>query len=362
MKFIATVKVRMLRLLVGLLRRVYEKPDGQQLLFRGMPYMEETSSHVFSDAVRNYANPYQIDSDATAREDVINNNDVIFITGRFRSGSTLLWNILRDVSDTTSYYEPFNERQWFNKVKRGDNIDKTHLGVEEYWREYDGLDFLGRFFKESWGENQFYMTASTWEPGMMRYIDELIRSGDKRVVLQFNRLDFRLSWVRRHYPNAKIIHIYRHPREQWLSFVKNADGCSPFDSFESLGNRDFFYLRRWARDLRYIFPFLDESQLHHPYELFYLIWRLSYNHGLTYADYSLAMEDLSEKTEATLNKLFTLIDIDLEFMAQAVSKVRGAQVQKWKSYADDSWFKELEERCETILGEYYFRRNTSAKC
>ena len=40
----------------------------------------------------------------------------IIITGRFRSGSTLLWNIFRDLPECTAYYEPFNERRWFDKT------------------------------------------------------------------------------------------------------------------------------------------------------------------------------------------------------------------------------------------------------
>ncbi|MGH9959423.1 MAG: hypothetical protein ACREBC_20240 [Pyrinomonadaceae bacterium] len=30
---------------------------------------------------------------------------IIFITGRFRSGSTLLWNLFRNVEAVTAYYE-----------------------------------------------------------------------------------------------------------------------------------------------------------------------------------------------------------------------------------------------------------------
>src|SRR4029453_9208736 len=36
----------------------------------------------------------------------------VFITARFRSGSTLLWNLFRHLSGCTSYYEPLNERRW----------------------------------------------------------------------------------------------------------------------------------------------------------------------------------------------------------------------------------------------------------
>lgn len=357
MKGLVTVKIIISRFLIGLLRRVYEKPEGERLLFSSVPYMEDLSSSAFTDEVNNYANPYQPGACTTGREDIINDHNVMFITGRFRSGSTLLWNMLRDIPGTTSYYEPFNERRWFNADKCGKGVDNTHLGVEDYWREYDGLDSLGRFFKDSWGDKNLYMTGSSWEPRMMHYIDELIRSGDTRVILQFNRLDFRLNWVRRYYPNAKIIHIYRNPREQWLSYIKSADGCGPADSFRSLGNQDFFYLRRWGRDLRYIFPFLDESRLTHLYELFYLIWRLSYNHGSTYADYSMSMEDLAKNTDASLSKVFSLVNIKKELIAQASSKVKNIPAQRWQGYADDSWFKKQEERCETILSEYYFGQN-----
>ena len=38
----------------------------------------------------------------------------IFITARFRTGSTLLWNIFRHIEGCTAYYEPFNERRWFD--------------------------------------------------------------------------------------------------------------------------------------------------------------------------------------------------------------------------------------------------------
>lgn len=354
MEILTKAKGVIFRYVLNLLWRVYNKPSGQHLLFHNVPYMEAISSKVFTDEAKNFSNPYFSGVRIAGREDVINNSHVTFVTGRFRSGSTLLWNILRDAPETTSYYEPLNEREWFNRDKRGGNVDNTHVGVDEYWKEYDGLDSLGRFFKTSWGEKQFYMTATSWEPDMMNYIDELIRSGNKRVVLQFNRLDFRLSWVRQYYPKAKIIHIYRHPREQWLSYIKGAEGCSSTDNFSSLGDQDFFYLRRWGRDLRYVFSFLDENNLTHPYELFYLIWRLSYNHGLTYSDYSVSMEDLSKKTETTLSKIFSLINIDPEYLSQALSKVKDTQPQKWQSYAENSWFEGLEEHCEAILGEYYY--------
>ena len=73
----------------------------------------------------------------------------IFITARFRSGSTLLWNIFRQIDGLHSYYEPLNERMWFDKTHREDHTDKSHLGVKDYWCEYDHLVDLAQFFQKA---------------------------------------------------------------------------------------------------------------------------------------------------------------------------------------------------------------------
>ena len=65
-------------------------------------------------------------------------SDVVIVTGRFRSGSTLLWNLFRQAGGFTAYYEPLNERRWFDPTARGDRTDSTHRNVSDYWREYDG--------------------------------------------------------------------------------------------------------------------------------------------------------------------------------------------------------------------------------
>ena len=44
-------------------------------------------------------------------------------------------------------------------------------------------------------------------------------------MLQFNRADLRVAWLRQQFPQAKLIHLYRHPRDQWLSvFVVSSVG------------------------------------------------------------------------------------------------------------------------------------------
>ena len=69
----------------------------------------------------------------------------VFISARFRSGSTALWNVFRNTPDCTAFYEPFNERRFFDSSTRGEYVDSTHRGVNDYWREYEAISGLEAF-------------------------------------------------------------------------------------------------------------------------------------------------------------------------------------------------------------------------
>jgi hypothetical protein len=150
---------------------------------------------------------------------ILDKSQAVFITSRFRSGSTLLWNIFRQEEGFTSFYEPFNERQWFNLDKRGSFVDKSHRGVSDYWTEYEKMSALTKMYNEEWIRHNLYLDKTAWQPEMRSFIDGIISESPNRPVLQFNRIDFRLPWLRHIYPNAKFIHLFRHPRDQFCSFL-----------------------------------------------------------------------------------------------------------------------------------------------
>src|SRR5262249_48746863 len=87
----------------------------------------------------------------------------IIVTARFRTVSTLIWHLFRQGPGCTSYYEPFNERRWFDPSARGDRVDRSHRDVEEYWREYDALGVLGDYFQEDWIRRNLYMDETAWD-------------------------------------------------------------------------------------------------------------------------------------------------------------------------------------------------------
>jgi sulfotransferase family protein len=345
----------------AILRHIASIDDGREILTR---FLLEQNAHRFP-AVPSCAAmveaPYP---DLDWREERLCTplrSDIIFVTGRFRSGSTLLWNIFRSIEGITAYYEPFNERRWFDPSTRGARVDKTHLNVREYWSEYDGLVGLDEHYSEEWTRRQLYMDEHSWNPAMQRYVEVLVESAQGRPVLQFNRVDMRLAWLRSRFPNAKLLHIFRHPRDQWCSTLP-----ASLHNGQALTLRDFepldgFYLLPWARDLINYFPFLSLHEDTHPYELFYQIWKLSYLFGRAYCHASVCFERLVQTPDTAIREILeavSIIGVDPEALARLVEPVAFG---KWKAFAHSSWFEAIEERAEAAFRDFIRCPTSSAQ-
>jgi len=288
-------------------------------------------------------------------------DDIIIVSARFRSGSTLLWNLFRNIRGFVSYYEPFNERRWFDPAARGERVDSTHRKVADYWAEYDGMADLGDVFDEAWNEKQLYMSEGTWNPRMKSYIERLVEKANGRPVLQFNRLDFRLPWARHTFPNAKLVHLYRHPRDQWTSNLQKNERFTPDGKMSDFAEVDGFYLLNWARDLKYHFPFLDEQAIEHPYQLHYFLWKLSYVYGRSWSDVSVGFEELTTNPERALFHLFEACGIDESHVESLLPLIEPPPFGKWKKYAEDAWFKRHEEHCEEVLADFFSTQKPEAR-
>jgi LPS sulfotransferase NodH len=280
-------------------------------------------------------------------QDTSQRDDIVFITSRFRSGSTLLWNLFRQTPSCTSYYEPFNERQWFNPALRGEGVDSTHRGVDDYWREYDNQGSLNALYDEDWIRKQLLMTEQSWAPNMKAYIEQLVENAPTRPVLQFNRVDFRLPWLKQHFPNAKILHLYRHPRDQWCSFLTDSKLMNKDDVQHTY--QDAFYLDVWCKNLAPHYPVLDIRHTPHPYQRFYYLWKLSYLHGIKYADQSISFEQLTGQPAQQIQQTFDLLGIDDADITSLCQVIKAPAPERWKQYADDDWFTEHEQICEHNL-------------
>jgi len=278
----------------------------------------------------------------------------IFITARFRSGSTFLWQLFRAIPDTTSYYEPLNESRWFILNKDNHSIDQTHLGAVDYRAEYEGMHDLDALFSMDWHQRWLYMDERYYDPALYRYISELISRAKGQPVLQFNRMDFRLAWLKANFPDAVILHLYRNPREQWMSIIRKGSHITLDRKISSAyeENLDSFYTLSWTRDLRHVFPFLEPVG-QHPYALHYYLWRLSYSFGQHYADYSICYEVLISNFESESSALFDFLgwhEVNIESLTQLN---RGKITYQSRNYAPESWYQEIESECDRNLDAFF---------
>ena len=291
--------------------------------------------------------PGQYFHNGVSEPDATENKCPIFITARFRSGSTFLWNLLRNISSTTAYYEPLNENRWYMAASAAAGVDDTHIGVEDYRQEYAGMEALDRHFREEWSFRELYMDHTYYDPALFHYLTYLVEHAEGHPVLQFNRMDFRLPWLRANFPAAKIIHLYRHPRETWMSILSKAGSDIPLvGEWGHEYYKNLFYTYEWANDLKRVFSFLEHDASRHPYEIHYHLWRLSFNFGVYYSDYSLSYEELVEKFPMQLSKVLNIVGIEDADFGKMLKMNKGKAKYRWHEYASTDWFEEIEQRCE----------------
>ncbi len=304
--------------------------------------------------------PYPDLGQHSIKQKAVDRDDVIVLTSRFRSGSTLLWNVFRMMRNFTPYYQPFHERRWLDPAQNGAQAGATERMLIDSWREYAELECRKGIFKDAWARRNLFMDADSSDPDMKRYVEALIDGAACRPVLHCNRIDFRLPWFRRHFPRATIVHLYRHPRDQWLSCLLDPDKVTPRTTTAEFAPHDHYGLHSWAADLQRHFPFLDQAAITHPYQWSYYLWKLSFLYGRRHAHISLAYEDLLQDPRMRFIELLDQLRVreytNIDDLARMVDKPRSG---RWLKWADDGWFLSHEMQCENVLAEFF--RNTGCE-
>jgi len=281
----------------------------------------------------------------------------LFISARFRTGSTFLWQLLSLVEELTPYYEPFNERKWVCEVGQNTATDPSHLGVKNYTSNYEGLSALASLHSTDWAYKKLWMDEHSFDLNMEQYVRGLVEKAKGFPVLQFNRADFRLRWLRKNFPACKILHLVRNPRNQWLSSLRGQTMAHDI-ALKDFQAYDRFYLLPWADDLKDVFPALALPETAPAYLLFYILNRLSEIYGQQEGDLTIQYEQLAANPMAGLQQILDIMGLtEATFEALEIQKMtQPSPADKWKKLAPASWFEDIEGQGEIIL------RQTLSEC
>lgn len=224
----------------------------------------------------------------------------ILISGRFRSGSTLLWQLLRATRSTVAFYEPDHDGLLAHIPHT--TPMPSHVGVTQYWDEYAArTELLAQHHRRAFGAADFLLEANDPQPQLKAYLEALINSAAlARAVLKLNRFSLRLGWLRAQLPQAHILHISREPRAAWVSSRRHL----PQDRWALSTELDAYDLLQWTLDLAPCLPFLAPLLLQPSYALHFALWRLSDVLAERLADTALLLErDLLDSHGLGLERL-----------------------------------------------------------
>ena len=270
----------------------------------------------------------------------------IFICGRVRSGTTLLWQIYHRLPGYRAFYQPCHD----NLLAHIDHTRPmaSHHGVDDYWAEFRPLrETLGQRHRPAFGLTRMLLEADDDWPELRDYLQFLIdQCGGERPVLQFNAMCWRLPWLRRQFPDARIVHVWREPRDQWFSMVRHL----PADQWDEPNLADAYDLLQWSSDLAPHLPFLFDADVTTSYARAYYLWRLSRLAGDRVADHVVAFNaGIQDAPDATLRELVgagLLRASDVEAARQCIVPTRTGQ---WAEHRSAPWCEAIEQTCERKL-------------
>ncbi len=241
-------------------------------------------------------------------------NQPIFITGRFRSGTSFMWQLFNQLDSYCAWYEPLHP-QLLSAIKHVDP-KQDHVGIDDYWQTYHLKPEFKATYSMQFATQKLYLEPADEYPELEAYIRQLIDLSKPDIpVLQFNRVDLRLSWLKAKFPEAKIIHIERNPLQLYHSQRKHIDEVHR----DAAHYWDAYELMPWCYALQQQFPFLLSPDSKHAFYQFYTIYLLSKRMAVEYADVSINLDTQVFQSDEFINQLAGIIDLSAAQKAQIKS-------------------------------------------
>lgn len=288
----------------------------------------------------------------------------IFITSRYRTGSTYLYSLFSSLINTVAFYEPLNYHlvDWLEKddlEHQKTQVWLSHNLKDGYFYEYKYLEreTLTTYFRPEFGIDRMVLSATEQHPELKDYLNFLLSTYPQRLkVLQFNRIDFRLAWIKANFPKALIVNLRRNPRDIYASFVglylrsDNSSQTNLNDGVEKV--LDFIGLNEELSALSEVsVPQFSVYELN-SYEKIYLLNQLSHLWADRFADLVIHYEALIQDPAGELSRIVTQIpNFELKF-SEDMPKPKKDRINVWQEYHSELWFQECEAQCNRLLEKY----------
>ena len=229
-----------------------------------------------------------VPSNSSSVSGMTENPAPIFLVGRFRSGTTALWQLFDRLPEYTAWYEPLHPN--LPAAIAYTRPQRSHRHVHDYWLPYRGLtDALAQHWRRDFATGRLYLENNSPWPALKAYLDWLIAQSSGTPVIKFTRMDLRLSWLREQFPEARIVSIRRQPQALWHSTRRHL----PESEKGNESHPDAYELMQWSNALAADFPFLAPQPGRHGYFRHYALWRLSTSLADALADFSLNLENMT---------------------------------------------------------------------
>lgn len=272
----------------------------------------------------------------------------LFITARFRTGSTMLWNLFHILPDAQAYYEPLHDSLVYY-LQYPIQPQKSHLFVKSYFDEYSAAPQALALHRAEFAHHRLYLEAGDDYLELRDYIQALVDSVQppREAVLQFNRIDFRLPWIKKNFPEALLLHLTRNPRASWYSAL-STNGLDVDSNIDA----DLYDMTTWSRDLYKQFPFLASPHIEHAYQRHYYLWKLSDLAGKRLSHLSIAYEDILAEPTPYITRILKFAELfSDENLELCLKYVESKPERAWQQDRTDAWFLDLEQKCEAVLDE-----------
>jgi len=262
----------------------------------------------------------------------------IFIVGRFRTGTSLIWNLFRQTKRYATFYEPLHES--IATEIRNNNSPKIlkHFGMKHKFTEYRDYNIQLQDDPQLALQNLYIKRPSEPFDALYVRLSKLVHKADKDIVIKSNRLDFRINWLERYYQantraNITIIYIKRNPRNSYISTIETSSpkpspkwATNPFCINPQRSH--IYYLKQYIQILGRKFPFLLRTKSNN-YEKYYFIYKKSLEMAEQYADVIIDYDKLIRTPRTELKKLEDYIDIE-----QSIPLVRTNDKKTPVTYLD----------------------------